>query len=241
MNNQKLIECVREYMFLYDLNDHRYTDNQLKDDAWKEIAKKLRVQKKDCKKSWFLLRDAFRRAIKKKKEAKSGQACGSTRKWKYEEEMSFLLPYFKERSTISTQPPTNEDEVSNDEDVCNDDTGGIYITQISPHSFSTPTQTSTYKNKLGPSGYNSIPGPKKARIHQSAKEECCKETASSSLMKYILENKKANGVQQFFDSIATTVQSFPPHDQAIAKSKVFAVISEMEIEVLSRDTSSANA
>lgn len=59
-------------------------------------------------------------------------------------------------------------------------------------------------------------------------------------MKYILENKKTNDVQHFFHSISTAVQSFFPRDQAIAKPKVFAEISAMEIDILSRDTTSAN-
>lgn len=43
MNNQKLIELVREHTFIYDLSDHRYSDNQRKDEVWYEISRKLRV------------------------------------------------------------------------------------------------------------------------------------------------------------------------------------------------------
>lgn len=46
MNHEKLIELVRDYTFLYDLSDRRYSDNQRKDNAWKEIAKQLQVQRK---------------------------------------------------------------------------------------------------------------------------------------------------------------------------------------------------
>lgn len=38
----------------------------------------------------------------KRQELKSGQASVPTKKWKYEDEMSFLLPYFKDRPTICT-------------------------------------------------------------------------------------------------------------------------------------------
>jgi hypothetical protein len=33
MGNEKLIELVREFTFLYNLNDKRYSDNQKKDTA----------------------------------------------------------------------------------------------------------------------------------------------------------------------------------------------------------------
>lgn len=67
------------------------------------------ILEQDCKKSWALLRDAFRRAIKKTRELKSGQASVPTRKWKYEDEMSFLLPFFKDRPTICTVQYQNND------------------------------------------------------------------------------------------------------------------------------------
>lgn len=41
MDNEKLIEFVREYKYLYDLSDKRYSDNQKKDQAWNEIGIKL--------------------------------------------------------------------------------------------------------------------------------------------------------------------------------------------------------
>lgn len=65
------------------------------------------------------LRDSFRRAIKKKRETKSGQAASKIKKWKFEDEMSFLLPFMQERNTcsnlkdISDEP--NEDEPNEDE------------------------------------------------------------------------------------------------------------------------------
>lgn len=54
-----------------------------------------------CKKTWTNLREAHRRAIKKK-TTKSGQAAGIGKKWQYEDEMSFLIPYYKERATVYT-------------------------------------------------------------------------------------------------------------------------------------------
>lgn len=41
MDNEKLIEFVRDYKYLYDLSDKRYSDNQKKDQAWNEIGIKL--------------------------------------------------------------------------------------------------------------------------------------------------------------------------------------------------------
>jgi hypothetical protein len=46
MENEKLIELVREFTFLYNLNDKRYSDNQKKDAAWKVIGEKLNISGK---------------------------------------------------------------------------------------------------------------------------------------------------------------------------------------------------
>ncbi|KAK0075458.1 hypothetical protein PV326_011560, partial [Microctonus aethiopoides] len=51
-----------------------------------------------CKTKWKNLRDGFQRALKSAK-TKSGQAAKSTRKWRFYDAMSFLLPYLKVRET----------------------------------------------------------------------------------------------------------------------------------------------
>lgn len=225
-----------------------------------KICKKLNslffVSEKACKKSWALLRDAFRRAIKKQKETKSGQAGVPTKKWKYEDEMSFLLPHFKERPTSCTVRANREDKDSDSEENCPDADNQarpaspeVIIAQKFPLpkrtkvSEATVTQPSTSKNTHSISGstQNYTPVQNRSKIRKVITPQSTSgETPSNTLMKFILENKtKTNDIQQFFDSIATTVQSFPPRDRAIAKSKVFAVISQMELEILGRDSNSS--
>ena len=168
---------------------------------------------KECRKSWTLLRDSFRRALKKQKDTSSGQASEAKRKWKYEDEMSFLIPYFKERRTICTLPSSSEGQVLNDaEENDANDTSEVVSLEFSEAS----------------SEYNNPPPPKRRRIHTQVKEQ---ETPSTAIMKYILNNQRSE-VQQFFDGISTTVEKFTPRQQAAVKSKVFAIVAEMEIEFL---------
>jgi hypothetical protein len=47
MDSEKLIELVREYSFLYDLQDKRYSDAPKKDAAWREIAQELHTSGKE--------------------------------------------------------------------------------------------------------------------------------------------------------------------------------------------------
>lgn len=48
MDSEKLIEHVRAYKCLYDVNDKNYSDSQKKDAAWREISKKLFVKGMFC-------------------------------------------------------------------------------------------------------------------------------------------------------------------------------------------------
>lgn len=38
VNDEKLIECVRNYPVLYKSSDKNYKDNSVKENAWKEIS-----------------------------------------------------------------------------------------------------------------------------------------------------------------------------------------------------------
>lgn len=44
MNNEKLIEAVREHEVLYDLSHSKYIDSTYKDNIWKAIGKDLQQE-----------------------------------------------------------------------------------------------------------------------------------------------------------------------------------------------------
>lgn len=60
-------------------------------------------------------------------------------------------------------------------------------------------------------------------------------------MKYILEKKneenpkeknEPSAIDQFFLNICSTVKQFSPYHQHLAKTKIFAIVSEIELENL---------
>ncbi|CAG5056808.1 unnamed protein product [Parnassius apollo] len=111
MQREKLIEEVRKYPYLYDLSDAKYSNSIKKDEAWKQISITLKQSESECKKTWLNLRESHRRAMKKRK-TKSGQAAPTTKKWTFEDEMSFLVPHYKERNTISSVDYDDDSDVS---------------------------------------------------------------------------------------------------------------------------------
>ncbi|CAG5056604.1 unnamed protein product [Parnassius apollo] len=112
MLKEKLIEEVRKYPLLYDLRDPKYSDVHKKEKAWNEIAIVLSQPASECKKIWQNLREYHSRAIKKK-ATKSGQSANTNKKLQYETEMSFLLPHYKERSTVTSVDNTDDGDDEN--------------------------------------------------------------------------------------------------------------------------------
>lgn len=59
-------------------------------------------------------------------------------------------------------------------------------------------------------------------------------SASAELMKYLLKNKKEDNkeddVDRFFLSIASTVKKFNIYNQSVVKSRIFNMVSEVELQ-----------
>lgn len=155
-------------------------------------------------------------------------ASGPTKKWKYEDEMSFLLPYFKEMRTLNLYRTESQNTyVTEQIDVAED-----YLSPEENKARSpSPDDLKTVFNKYTPARKR-----KKSCKAAVTANTIYEEEPSGNVSKSLMDNTaKSNDIQKFFDSIATTVQSFPPLDRAVAKAKVFGIISKMELEILSRD------
>ncbi|XP_046144392.1 uncharacterized protein LOC114882602 [Osmia bicornis bicornis] len=214
MQNEKLIEIVRHYTFVYNQEEKNYSDNYKKDAAWKEIGEILNQPANECKKHWNNLRDCYRRSLKRKNDTKSGQAANKVKKWKYEDEMSFLTKYMKERETVtSIQINVSEESNQDVDDTTTIEDNSNFIETPAP-SQASHTSTQFRKKKRKRTG-----------------------TASDSLMNYILNNTKEekamDEIDLFFKSTALTVKELTPYNQIIAKTRISSIISELQLQELS--------
>lgn len=139
--------------------------------------------------------------------------------------MSFVIPFFKERETQSNiAEPDSLSDGSNDEQegmesvVITGDTSEKNSNNNINKQCTTSSQKSSTRYSLN-----------KRKFEKT-------ETASSVLMKYLVESDKketketANDhpIDIFFNSLAATVKTFSPEYQHMAKSKLFNVVSELE-------------
>jgi len=163
----------------------------------------------------------------------SGQKTKYIKKWKYADEMEFLKPHMKERDSISNIDVVTDDD---DEVLSHSDDEEIQVEGENSVSFENNIQNAE-------TSFNT-PAPVQPRQKKLKKTNSLKppETASSTLMKYIIEQKKSeqsnpttsksDAMDQFFSSMCSTAKQFSPYFQHIAKTKVFQIISELELQQL---------
>jgi hypothetical protein len=123
------------------------------------------------------------------------------------------MPHIHERSTISSIEQPSE----NDSDMVN--------------SQVTASADDETREEISACNRN-------ADIHQPGNQRkkrkaVVPETASSALMKYIIENNKKrkdykHSIDAFLEDLAPTLKNLPPYYQHLAKGKIFSVVQELE-------------
>ncbi|XP_056649035.1 transcription factor Adf-1-like [Diorhabda sublineata] len=242
MDDEKLIELVRKYEFLYNLQHRKYMDTAKKEMAWKQISEELKQSAAACKQRWQGLRDAYRRAINKKK-GKSGQAAKKIKKWKYEDEMSFVASFLVAKQTLDSVDLSSDDEESQEEvtEVQNPNSGNEInstdaVDVAAPHDTEIRSENDSIVHNISSQPQQSE--VRKAKAIKKAKVQP-KQLESAVLMSRLLDEQMNVSRQcdheeldRFFLSISATVKKFSPYLQAIAKNKTFSFISEMELQQL---------
>ncbi|KAK3770442.1 hypothetical protein RRG08_012183 [Elysia crispata] len=75
MEDERLIEEVYKYKFIYDKSDAKHSNKDYIGKAWADIAKELNCNVDEAKKRWGNLRDYFRRLVKEQGDKRSGDGA----------------------------------------------------------------------------------------------------------------------------------------------------------------------
>ncbi|CAH1967666.1 unnamed protein product [Acanthoscelides obtectus] len=94
---EKLIELVQQHEVLYNHSLLEYRDQNVRQQAWEEIGRHLRITADNAKSTWDRLRRCFCNARSRRMSAKSLHTNRKTPPWKFEHHMEFLLPYVEVR------------------------------------------------------------------------------------------------------------------------------------------------
>ncbi|KAK7871640.1 hypothetical protein R5R35_001825 [Gryllus longicercus] len=240
-NDGLLIELVRSYRQLYDTKCPHYHDSISKENAWTDIAENLHSTKYACKKRWNMLRDSYRKAVRKSISARSEQNSEVTTTFKFEKQMKFLLPYFAERQHNSNSTFPVNDQYEEYE-------GRIKEEEEEEDSFIIPSPMEPFisqEEALSPSLHSEeisrtpsqscdavsfIPGHSR-----SPHNEGNAPALSTVLRNYFeskIQKKQADHLTKFFSAMEGTVRTFPPAIQAEVKCKISQIVFDYEMKTV---------
>ncbi|XP_050677817.1 uncharacterized protein LOC126978696 [Leptidea sinapis] len=212
MNDEKLIILVSKYECLFDITKPSYSDRIMKDNAWEEISKCLGISVTQCQDRWKKLRDNFRKAYYNRK-GKSGDGATTSKLIKFEKELSFIIPFFRNRNQISNVTLSSDDSEPG--------------TPIPPPSTSSKRSDHSEVESLA-STSGSKKRPRLSKDVATVFEEYLEEKRNTTPRDKALRN--------FFLSMSDTVETFPKEVQARIKRRVFNIVNEAELSLYENST-----
>lgn len=165
--------------------------------------------------------------------------------------MSFVIPYFGERKAHDSTENTVEDEGSADidsESFCNtSDSANIDVGVYKTTAMDVSTNYQGIAEDVGKHNINQIQNQHdqtkkninaKNALIKKAKFRTVQPTSATLIAKLLEKQNKMESqrehdeLDRFFLNMSETVKKFPPYQQALAKHKIFSIISEMELQQL---------
>uniref|UniRef100_T1ITM9 MADF domain-containing protein n=1 Tax=Strigamia maritima TaxID=126957 RepID=T1ITM9_STRMM len=134
VNNEALIEFVRNFPFLYNTSDVRYKDTALKEKRWAVIGAQQQVSSAVVKKRWKTLRDRYRKEmLEYEKKRSGGNMDVAPPKWKLYPVLGALLDNTMSSTSHLLDADScgnisnGNDDMDDDEDVTNVNTNNIEV------------------------------------------------------------------------------------------------------------------
>ncbi|XP_073958981.1 uncharacterized protein [Choristoneura fumiferana] len=202
----KLLALVKENSILYNTKHPRYLDFDAREVVWQKIGDALNRSDQVCKARWINIRDMMRRKIRERLRNPSHRSYN----YKYEEEMSFMIPYFKDSSSNNEEFADYIDEDTTCEVAMTSDV----FTDALPEEFREPKEC-----KPNISGMKS-----KDDINQTTYQDL----------------NPADPIDVFLITIGSTLRRFSPYYLNQAKSKIFQVVQDYELQqIMNKDDHAA--
>ncbi|XP_045779714.1 uncharacterized protein LOC123877211 [Maniola jurtina] len=213
----KLIRAVKANPVLYDHNHEKYMDFNEREVTWQRIGDELKSSAPDCKVRWINIRDVYRRILRKGLE--SGQQ--RPKLYKYENEISFLRPYYKDVS-IQLEEFESDDRSNQGNDDCGDE--GVF------ESNNSDEDSSEYLIERKPKITRSKSSKKKRRKRFTEAIVDPMSTPTFNEPTIPIEFESSDPVDAFLLSIGATLKTFSPYHLNLAKSKIFSIVQEHDLQ-----------
>lgn len=186
---------------------------------------------------WESLRAQFRKYLKSLGTT-TGEAAKKRNKWKYHDEMAFLIPYMKDKACVSSVKTEHEVHLD-DESLTGDDCGTSADQQVDD-PWDVPSVTTATVTKKDVENNQRLPRRKIPGGSASPTLMNCIFSQRDFESTTASETKEKDSVDLFFDSIKATVRTFSPADFYAVKTRVFNIVSEIEGKYLVSGNASTN-
>ncbi|CAG9796240.1 unnamed protein product [Diatraea saccharalis] len=204
----KLINLVKDNPVIYDFNHSKYMDFNAREVAWQKIGDVLKMPASDCKVRWINIRDVHRRILKK--NLTNPGSCN--RPYKYETHLAFMKAFYKD--IVCTTSDFDADDNS-----AWDDDNNAEITEQQDNRDSDDSEKPIQK-------LVSKRGKRKRKKKTYEEEEKPEVTYSETTTDF----DPSDPVDAFLISIGATLKTFNPYHLNLAKSKIFAVVQEHDLQ-----------
>ncbi|XP_028131144.2 uncharacterized protein LOC114326888 [Diabrotica virgifera virgifera] len=201
------------------------------------VAKELKdIYTQDCKTRWRTLRDLYNRKRKLIKKPTGTAASMKASNWDYLDNMSFLRKFPKKKGSLTNVPgigSLDPDEIrENDEETIAD----TEETEVEKVQESSNPKRSLEETEILKQNVNNKRNTDRviAAMENRYKErnELFRELLSAPSAS--LAAPETNPIITFFQSMAQTVMTFPPHLAVEAKAKVCQIVTDLEYRSISQ-------
>nr|CAD7572762.1 unnamed protein product [Timema californicum] len=188
-----------------------------------------------CKTRWSNIRDNYRKSLRRI-ATKPLQDSNKIKKYKYAGALTFLDAYFQVREPISSITTEDNIEEEEEENTTLQETEYFDIGTI--NTVEVKNEVNEDCNECQET--QKRPWPKK--MAHTQKRKCQQPQTSASIpMNSLIEEKnktepQVHSVDAFLAAIAQTLKTFTPYYLNVAKTKIFAIVQEYEMEMILEKT-----
>jgi hypothetical protein len=214
----------------------------------------------EAKVIWTKLRNCHRDALRRQQKClKSGTAAETIKKWKFQKQLEFLLPYMANRKRGENWQHSDDEEsepqFENTDTLAFQNFEGSYVLSVTEENDDVKTKIHdgdedyVYRTEDTAESVENTPSfvkqqiseqpPKRMKKHVASRihrptEQREQTTKESSIEGKHLEGSKFTNdpLYNFFLSMYQTTRKMPPASQHFVRTKIFEVVSQTEASLL---------
>ncbi|XP_075987284.1 uncharacterized protein LOC142983952 [Anticarsia gemmatalis] len=198
----KLLQLVKDNPILYNTKHSKYLDFDSREVVWQKIGDALSRPALICKSRWVNMRDMMRRKIRDRLRNPTSHSY----KYKYEDELAFMMPFFKEIQASGT----SDDFLEYEDTACEVEMPTeVFVDETL--DYEEPRETKPVLKRRTEDG-------------QTSRDNLFQDNNMYQ------ELNPADPLDVFLLTIGTTLRKFSPYYLNQAKSKIFQVVQEYELQ-----------